>query len=266
MSGRNIDAPSSALNELLTVINTLIAPEGCPWDREQTPKSLCDYLAEETFELIEGIRAGDSREAMEELGDVMFILLFMSTLYEKDGEHTLTDSLKHSTAKMIRRHPHVFSDTKFKDIEELWDTWEKIKREENKGTKRKHVFDSLPKGLPPLLKAYRINAKAARTKFTWESDKDVERQLKDEWREWQDAMAANDQEASEEEFGDYLFTLVELGRRKGIKANAALDFANQKFLGRFGKMEKLAKKRGLVLSEMDLEAMNELWDEVKIEN
>jgi len=266
MSGRNTDAPSSALKELLTVINTLIAPDGCPWDQEQTPKSLCDYLAEETFELIEGIRAGDSREAMEELGDVMFILLFMSTLYEKNGEHTLNDSLKHSAAKMIRRHPHVFADKKFKDIDELWDNWERTKREENKGTNKKRVFDSLPKGLPPLLKAYRINAKAARNKFTWESDKDVEIQLRDEWQEWQDAMTANDQEASEREFGDYLFTLVELGRRKGIKANAALDFANQKFLGRFGKMEELAEKRGLTLSEMNLDAMNDLWDEVKTED
>lgn len=263
MSGRNTDAPASALKELLGVIDALIAPDGCPWDQEQTPKSLCDYLAEETFELIEGIRAGDSHEAMEELGDVMFILLFMSTIYEKDGAHTLTDSLKHSTAKMIRRHPHVFSDKKFKDVGELWDNWEKTKREENRGTDKKRVFDSLPKGLPPLLKAYRINSKAARNKFTWNSDEAVEDQLKEEWKEWQAALASQDAQASEQEFGDYLFTLVELGRRKGIKANSALDFANQKFLGRFGKMEELAEQRGLDLSEMNLDAMNALWDEVK---
>ena len=263
MSGRNNDAHTPAMKELLTVIETLIAPNGCPWDQEQTPESLCDYLAEETFELIEGIRAGDTEEAMEELGDVMFILLFMSILYEKAGAHTLTDSLKHSAAKMIRRHPHVFEGKNFKDMEELWDNWERTKREENKGTDKKHVFDSLPKGLPPLLKAYRINSKAARNKFTWNSDEEVEVQLKDEWREWQEALAAKDQDASEKEFGDYLFTLVELGRRKGIKANAALNFANQKFLGRFGQMEKLAEQRGLVLSGLTLDEMNSLWDEVK---
>lgn len=263
MSGRDTDACTTAMTELMDVIDSLIGPDGCSWDRQQTPQSLCDYLAEEAFELIEGIRANDSKEAMEELGDVMFILLFISILYEKQGAHTLTDSLKHSAAKMIRRHPHVFSDKEFKDVEEIWDNWERTKREENKGTDKKRVFDSLPKGLPPLLKAYRINSKAARNKFTWESDADVETQLKDEWNEWQDALASSDAEASEKEFGDYLFTLVELGRRKGIKANSALDFANQKFLGRFNAMEELAEERGQDLSEMDLIEMNDLWKEVK---
>lgn len=266
MSGSNNDARTSAMQELQDVIDKLLGPGGCPWDQEQTPLSMCDYLAEETFELIEGIRCGDSREAMEELGDVMFILLFIATLYKADDKFNLSESLKYSAAKMIRRHPHVFSDKKFDDINELWDNWEKTKREENKNTDRKRVFDSLPKGLPPLLKAYRINSKAARNKFTWDTDEAVEAQLKDEWKEWQDAMAADDQDASEREFGDYLFTLVELGRRKGIKANSALDFANQKFLNRFGKMEELAEQRGLILSDMNLDEMNRLWDEIKEAN
>lgn len=265
MSGRNSDAHTTAMQELFDVIDALLAPGGCPWDQEQTPKSMCDYLAEETFELIEGIRAGDTREAMEELGDVMFILQFIATLYERDNAFTLADSLKHSTAKMVRRHPHVFADKNFEDRQALLDNWETTKKAENEGTRRKRVFDSLPKGLPPLLKAYRINSKAARNNFTWESDSDVEAHLKGEWQEWQNAMAANDQEASEREFGDYLLTLVELGRRKGIKANSALDFANQKFLGRFGMMEELAEKRGLDISDMTLDEMNALWDEVKIE-
>jgi len=263
MSDMNSTPQAAALQELLDVINALIAPDGCPWDREQTPLTMCDYLAEEAFELIEGIRSGDRAEAMEELGDVIFILIFIATLYEREKAFTLTESLKHITAKMIRRHPHVFADKHFKDAEELWDNWEKTKRKENEGTKKKHVFDSLPKGLPPLLKAYRINSKAARNKFTWDSDEAVEKQLKEEWTEWQDALKAQDAAASEQEFGDYLFTLVELGRRKGIKANSALDFANQKFLGRFGEMEKLAEQRGLHINDMDLDAMNALWDEVK---
>lgn len=256
-------ADAHALQKLRDVIDSLLAPDGCPWDREQTPRSLCDYLAEETFELIEGIRSGDTREAMEEMGDVLFILLFMTTLFERDGDFTLSDSLGHITAKMIRRHPHVFDDRDFSDREALLDNWEKTKKEENKGTDRKRVFDSLPKGLPPLLKAYRINSKAARNQFTWPTDEGVEAQLADEWREWQEALAAGDADASEKEFGDYLFTLVELARRKNIKANSALDFANQKFLGRFGRMEELAEQRGQDLSDMDLDAMNALWDEVK---
>ena len=263
MSGRNTDAHASAMQNLFKVIDALIAPDGCPWDQEQTPLSMCDYLAEETFELIEGIRNGDTKEAMEELGDVLFILQFIATLYEKEGSFSMEDSLKESAAKMIRRHPHVFADKNFSDKEALLDNWEATKKEENKGTNKKRVFDSLPKGLPPLLKAYRINSKAARNKFTWDNAQDVEVQLNDEWQEWKEAEAAGDADAMEQEFGDYLFTLVELGRRKGIKANSALDFANQKFLKRFGKMELLAEQRGLDFESMDLDAKNELWDEVK---
>ncbi|KAB1440282.1 nucleoside triphosphate pyrophosphohydrolase [Pseudodesulfovibrio senegalensis] len=254
---------SAALAELQEVIDTLIGPNGCPWDKEQTPTSLCDYLAEETFELIEGIRANDTHEAMEEMGDVLFLLLFMATLYNRDKAFSLEESLRYSAAKMIRRHPHVFGDKQIEDINQLWDTWESIKREENKNKEKQGVFDSLPKGLPPLLRAYRINSKAARNKFTWESDEAVEAKLREEWDEWQQAMAQGDEAASEQEFGDYLFTLVELGRRKGIKANAAIDFANQKFLNRFTAMEELAEKRGQNISDMDLDQMNALWDEIK---
>ncbi|ADU63116.1 MAG: nucleoside triphosphate pyrophosphohydrolase [Pseudodesulfovibrio sp.] len=266
MSGRNTDAHAAAMQELLDVIDALLGPGGCPWDQEQTPESMCDYLVEEAFELIDGIRRGDRNEAKEELGDVFFILLFIATLYERAGGFTLTDSLRHSAAKMIRRHPHVFDDTTFGSIQELWDNWERTKRKENEGSDRKRVFDSLPAGLPPLLKAYRINSKAARNNFTWKADQDVQIQLESEWREWQEAMAEDDQEAAEREFGDYLFTLVELGRRKGIKANAALDFANQKFLRRFAAMEELAEMRGLTFSDLDLDAMNTLWDEVKTQD
>ncbi len=259
----NTHPATAALKELQDVIDSLIGPDGCPWDKEQTPQSLCDYLAEETFELIEAIRAGDTHEAMEEMGDVMFLLLFTSTLYAKNNGFTLSDSLRYSAAKMIRRHPHVFGNQEFEDINQLWDNWEKIKREENKDKKDQSVFASLPKGLPPLLRAYRINAKAARNKFTWNSDAEVESQLREEWNEWQQALVQNDATASEQEFGDYIFTLVELGRRKGIKANAALDFANQKFLSRFAAMEALAKQRGQDMNTLDLDQMNALWDEVK---
>jgi len=224
------DAAATAMQELLGVIDALLAPDGCPWDRKQTPRSMCDYLAEEAFELIEGIRSGDPREAMEELGDVMFIILFIATLYERENSHTLAESIRYSAAKMVRRHPHVFEKKAIDGIDDIINNWEAIKRAENEKIGKRRVFDSLPKGLPPLLKAYRINSKAARNAFTWNSDAAVEAHLEDEWKEWQDALAKDDAEASEQEFGDYLFTLVELGRRKGIKANSALDFANQNLL------------------------------------
>ncbi|OEU70850.1 MAG: nucleoside triphosphate pyrophosphohydrolase [Desulfovibrio sp. S3730MH75] len=252
---------SNSLEKLRTVISTLLGPDGCPWDKDQTPRSLCDYVIEESFELVEAIRADDSEEAMEELGDVMFLLLFIAELYEKKGSFKLADALDSSSAKMIRRHPHVFADTKVENQEELLKNWEKIKRSEKDASKK--TFDSLPKGLPPLLKAYRINSKAARTGFTFESDEQCVQQLESEWKEWNSALKSGDTAKSEEEFGDYLFALVELGRRKGIKANSALDITNNKFLERFSKMEDIAKEQKKDVSEMELSELNELWNKVK---
>ncbi len=258
-------SPEKSLTELRKVIDALLGPDGCPWDRQQTPESLCDYIIEEGFELVEAIRSGDREEAREELGDVLFLLIFAATLYERAGDFDLAQALDGSAEKMIRRHPHVFGDKNFKDRKALMDNWERTKKEEksDKSEEKKRAFASLPKGLPPLLRAYRINSKAARLGFTWETDEEVERQLESEWREWRETLSGNDLEAQEEEFGDYLFTLVELGRRKGYKANSALAGANRKFLERFEIMEDLARERGLDMGEMEMEGLNALWDEAK---
>ncbi|ACS79104.1 nucleoside triphosphate pyrophosphohydrolase [Maridesulfovibrio salexigens] len=252
---------AKSIEKLKNVISSLTAPDGCPWDKEQTPQTLCDSLIEEAFELVEAIRADDKQEVMEELGDVMFLLLFIAQRYEEDNAFTFADAVDSGAAKMIRRHPHVFADCKVEDQEELLRNWEKIKRSEKKGDKK--IFDSLPKGLPPMLKAYRINSKAARSGFTYESDEQCLGQLDSEWKEWNNALDSGNKEAIAEEFGDYLFTLIELGRRKGIKANTALDITNNKFLERFAKMEDLAKEQGKDISEMSLIEQNELWEQVK---
>lgn len=252
---------SESLEKLRGVITTLIGPEGCPWDRKQTPETLCDSVIEEAFELVEAIRSGDTHEAMEELGDVLFLILFLAELFDKSGDFNLSDSLNSSSAKMIRRHPHVFGDCKVKDQDELLKNWEQIKRKEKSSSEK--IFDSLPKGLPPMLKAYRINSKAARAGFTYPDDNEAEKQLFSEWKEWMDALESGDAAASEEEFGDYLFTLIEYGRRKGIKANSALDLANNKFLARFSKLEDMAREKGSDVSELSLAELNELWAKVK---
>ncbi len=263
--GPENDSNEAALANLRGVIDALLGPKGCPWDQKQTPKTLCDYVVEEAFELVEAIRAGDVEEAMEELGDVMFLLLFIGTLFEKNNDFSIDDALRANAAKMIRRHPHVFGDLEVKTQDELLRNWERIKRGEKKDAngENKRVFDSLPKGLPPLLRAYRINSKAARVGFTWDCDEQFMKQLSSEWKEWEQALAAGDAKAQEREYGDYLFTLVELGRRKGIKANTALDFANRKFLMRFGAMEELAREQGADVSDLSLEQLNALWDRVK---
>ena len=264
---------AEALRGLLEVIDSLLGEGGCPWDKEQTPQTLTDYIIEESFELVEAIRADtpahsteETRsEVMEELGDVAFLLLFVATLYERKGAFNLADSLRYDAAKMIRRHPHVFGDLKLDSQEQLLSNWERIKRnEKTEGDEApKRIYDSLPKGLPPMLKAYRINSKAARAGFTWDTDQDQRRQLDDEWREWEQAKASGDHARMQEEFGDYLFTLIEYGRRHGIKANMSLDDANNKFLKRFNAMEQIVRDGGQDVADLTLAELNAVWDEVK---
>ena len=252
---------AAALDHLQEVLNTLLSPEGCPWDKTQTPQTLCDYIIEEAFELVDCIRSDDTAGTAEELGDVMFLLLFVSTLSARRGAFTLADALETAAAKMIRRHPHVFDDLKVGSREELLRNWERIKRAEK--PKEEGLYASLPKGLPPLLKAYRIHSKAARSGFTWPDDASMRQSLLREQAEFEAAVASGDEQAMAEEFGDYLFSLAEYGRRLGLKANTCLDMANNKFLSRYKAMEKLAQERGLKLDEQDMDTKNSLWEAVK---
>ena len=206
-----------------------------------------------------------SGKVAEEFGDVMFLLLFISTLYAAKGSCIFERALSVSAGKMIRRHPHVFSGTVFASREEQLSEWERIKRSEKTDAEGlpAGVFTGLSKGLPPLLKAYRIHAKAARAGFTWDSDQDVEQQIEAEWLELIDAMQTDNKAAQERELGDILFTLVELGRRKGIKASAALDGSSHRFLSRFAFMEEAARKKGSEFSSLSMEEKNALWDTAK---
>lgn len=266
----------NALDQLQQVIDRLTGPDGCPWDKEQSPESLADYVIEESHELVEAIRSGKVQDVCSELGDVAFLLLFIAHLYEKKQAFTLEDVLKGNAAKMIRRHPHVFGDAHFESKEEQLRAWEAIKRTENKSDAENAesadqpttevspgIFDSLPKGLPPLIKAYRIHSKASRVGFTWPEDEEVEQQVEAEWLEWLDVAATDNKEAQKHELGDMLFTLVELGRRKGIKASEALDYATLRFLRRFEGMEALARARNLDFPNLSLDDKDELWNEVK---
>lgn len=259
------DTSGAGLERLQNVVNRLIAPGGCSWDREQTPLSLCDYVLEEAHELVEAIRHGDPAEACEELGDVLFLLVFIGTLYAARGAFSLEDAVSMNAAKMIRRHPHVFENTVFDSRDEQLAAWERIKRAEKQDDEGRPagVYSSLPKSLPPLLKAYRIHSKAARAGFTWDTDQDVEQQVEAEWLELLETFAGDDKKSQEHELGDLIFTLVELGRRKGVKASAALDFATQRFLSRFKAMEEEAAALGKDFANLDMDTKNALWDKAK---
>ncbi|MGM0423294.1 MAG: nucleoside triphosphate pyrophosphohydrolase [Thermodesulfobacteriota bacterium] len=259
--------PEDGPDQVLQVIDTLLGPGGCPWDQEQTPRSLCDYLLEETFELTEAVQSGKKQDILEELGDVFFLLFFLSRLLSQEQGLELQEIWEQSAGKMRSRHPHVFSEKRIDTRQELHASWEESKKQEKKArnqeTSWQNLFDSLPQGLPPLLKAYRLHSKAARAGFTWPSDQQQEQALQMEWQEWKRALEQGLEKQKQEEFGDLLFTLVETGRRQQIKANSALQQANLKFLQRWKLMQELAEEKGLNWEDLDMQAKEKLWQEVK---
>lgn len=255
-----------ALGHIQTVIDKLLDPTGgCPWDKAQTPLSLCEYLIEECHELVDAIRSGKPGHACDEMGDLLFLLIFTAHRFAREGSFTLADALEAGAAKMTRRHPHVFGDASFANLAEFTKAWAEIKKAEKAaaGEQGSGVFASVPSGLPPLTKAYRLHAKAAQAGFTWDDDEEVERQVEAEWLELLDARASGDPAAREHELGDMIFSLVELGRRMEIKAAHATDLAANRFRSRFQAMENLARERGLDFSVLSLDEKDELWNEVK---
>ncbi len=254
----------NALESLREVVRRLTAEDGCPWDRQQTPDSLTEYIIEESHELVSAIRSGKPEDVCEELGDVAFLLFFIAHLYEKKGAFTLREVFEKNAAKMIHRHPHVFAGEHFANLDEQLKAWERLKQEEHKAEgKPTGVFDSLPRSLDPLARSYRIHSKAARTGFTWETKEDVEQQVEEEWLEFLDAQAREDEQAMRHELGDLVFSIVELGRRNNMKANAELDAANERFLSRFRYMEEACRRDGRDLSSLKLAEMDELWAQAK---
>ncbi len=262
----NKDKTHKAFDRVQEVIETLLSPEGgCPWDKEQTAHTMTEYLIEECFECVDAIRQDKPAHALDEMGDLLFNLCFVAHRYSEENQFDIGDVLNAAADKMIRRHPHVFADVKIENKEELMANWAEIKKQEKlkNGEEVKGVYTSLVRNLPPLTKAYRTHAKAAQVGFTWPSDEEVEQQVEAEYLELFDALQSKNPEHIEHELGDMIFSLVELGRRKGIKASHATDRSVIRFIERFEKMEALAKERGLDFEKMDLDEKDTLWNEVK---
>lgn len=262
-----IEKLQKAIIAMNGVIEAILDDEkGCPWDKEQTPTSLSEYTIEEMFEFVDAIRKDNSREACEEMGDLIFGVMLIAKKYAQKGQFDFADALTKSVEKMKRRHPHVFNDaeTYGTSKEALHETWEKIKNQE-KAEKGENTgaFASIPQALPALTRAYRIHAKAEKAGFTWDDDEDVERQVEAEWLELLDAKASGDQKQIEHELGDMIFSLTEMGRRLGVKANIAVDMTCNRFMQRFAAMEQLAKDKGLDFNTLTLDDKDELWNEVK---
>lgn len=252
------------LTKLLAIIRTLRSPDGCPWDRQQKKDDIGKYLLEEAYEVIEALEEGSPDHQKEELGDLLFQILFIAHLAEEAGEFTIQDLLENISTKMIRRHPHVFGATKVGSIEEVKANWEDIKQNiEKKEAAYPGLLGKIPRSWPALLKAQKITETASQVSFDWENIEGVFAKVEEELRELKSAQKGGNQQKIAEEMGDVLFSLVNLCRFSGVNAELALNASIGKFISRFTHMERALVRQGKTIAEISPAEMDELWNEAK---
>lgn len=249
-------------DRLVEVMRSLRAPDGgCPWDHQQTPDTLKKYLIEEAYEALEALDGGNPGEIREELGDLLFQIVFQCRIAEEQEMFSVDDVVESICAKMIGRHPHVFGLLQCENADDVLRQWEERKREEGKN--RTSILEGIPKALPALLRAHRIQSRAARVGFDWDSVEGVEQKLEEELGEFKQALKSGNPMEQEREFGDLLFSLVNIARHSGINAEDALRKANRRFTERFTFIETRAREERKKLSETPLEQMDIWWEEAK---
>ena len=247
--------------KLCEIVAKLRAPDGCPWDREQTNQSLLPALIEEAYETAEAARAQDDAHFREELGDLLLLVVMHAQIASENGRFDIGDVIDEVSDKLIRRHPHVFGTSEARDAGAVLKQWEAIKREEKKTDS--HFLASLPKALPALVRAQKAQAKVARVNFDWRVLPDVIAKVEEEFGETKEAIRSREEERIEDEIGDLLFAVVNLARKSKIDAEAALQSATDKFVARFNRLEDELKTRGRQLGEAELVEMDTIWDEIK---
>jgi tetrapyrrole methylase family protein/MazG family protein len=252
-----------SFEDLVNLSIHLRSPEGCPWDREQTLDTLKSYIIEEAYEVIQAIESGDRDELAEELGDLLFEVIFASGIAEEDGGFSIYDVVDRLHDKLVRRHPHVFGEEKAANAEEAVKRWHSQKLKEKS---RKRRLLHIPRTMPSLLRAQRVGEKASQVGFDWSGADEVIAKVREELSELEEEMKNADAAGVEKEWGDLVFSLVNLGRHLKIDAEGAAHKAIDSFIERFGRIEDKAEARGKELSELSLAEMDELWEEVKKEN
>ncbi len=260
---KTIPANLTPIERLRAVLALLRAPDGCPWDREQTIQSLQPCLQEECYELLDAMVTNDVVNHREELGDVLLQVLFQTAIREEEGAFTLDDVINNLTDKLIRRHPHIFGDVQADTQEQVMKNWEQIKKQEKANAPKSSVLDGVPAALPALLKAQRTQSKAARVGFDWEATQGALDKLAEELDELKEAIAAKNLAAVEDEMGDLLFSAVNVCRFEHVDAETALRKATDKFSMRFRAVEKIVASRGLDMRQLSLVELDAIWDEVK---
>ncbi|MGD0885456.1 MAG: nucleoside triphosphate pyrophosphohydrolase [Thermodesulfovibrionales bacterium] len=247
--------------KLVEIMAVLRGEKGCPWDKEQTRQSLKPFLVEETYEVLDAIDEDDPAKIKEELGDLLFQIVFHCQIAKERNEFDIHDVIEQIAEKMIGRHPHVFSDACYETSEEVLTQWEERKREEGKS--RESILEGIPKELPSLLKAHRVQARASRVGFDWKQAEDVLVKLEEELQEFRKALENKDRREIEDELGDLFFVLVNISRFVSVNPEDALRKTISKFISRFRYIEMKAAESGKRLSEMTLQEMDALWDEAK---
>lgn len=254
---------ADAFAELVRIMERLRGPGGCPWDREQTHASIKPYLIEEAYEVAEAIEDNNIDELRTELGDLLLQIVFHSEMAREAGLFTIEDVVRGITEKMIRRHPHVFSDTAVKDSSEVLRNWARIKKEERKDSEDRSTVAGVPRALPALLRAHRLSEKASRVGFDWDSANEVLEKVREEVSELEAAFALGERQEVEAELGDLLFALTSLGRHLAIQAEDALQRASDRFVRRFRYIEDRLADRQQDIHEASAREMNVLWEEAK---
>ncbi|WP_321515886.1 nucleoside triphosphate pyrophosphohydrolase [Marinifilum fragile] len=254
-----MDRKLQAFERLLDIMDQL--REGCPWDRKQTFESLRTLTIEETYELADSILKGDKQEIKKELGDILLHIVFYAKIGSETNDFDIADVCDSISEKLIYRHPHIFSDTKVADAKEVEENWEQLKLKEKGGNKS--VLEGVPQSLPALVKANRIQDKVRGVGFDWDEKEQVWEKVKEEVSEVESEIRKGDQDKMEQEFGDLFFSLINAARLYGVNPENALERTNQKFMKRFNYLESKTLKQGRNLKEMNLEEMDEIWEEAK---
>lgn len=262
--------------KLVAVQARLRAPNGCPWDREQTHQSLRTYLIEEAYEVLEALESGNDAKFAEEMGDLLLQIVFHSQIAREEGRFTVSEVIREIHDKMIRRHPHVFGTTRAKDSVEVLRNWEQIKAEERRAGENKEgsgkgkevpkevsLLDGMSRGLPATLEGFQLTRKASRIGFDWEDSGGVFEKMREETEELKKVLGNQDQSKIEEELGDLLFAAVNLSRFLKADPEIALKKANAKFARRFRTMERLARKNGREFKNLPREEMENYWEAAK---
>ncbi|MGB1205136.1 MAG: nucleoside triphosphate pyrophosphohydrolase [Chitinophagales bacterium] len=253
----NLEAKTAAFQRILQIMDELRAE--CPWDKKQTLATLRPLTIEETYELADVITDGDLKGVKEEVGDLFLHLVFYAKIGEEKGAFDISTIINDLCEKMIHRHPHIYGDVKVKDEEEVKRNWEALKLKEGK----KSVLEGVPKSLPAVIKAVRIQEKVKQVGFEWENKTQVWAKVVEEMDELQEEVAANNREEMEKEFGDVLFSLINYARFLNIDPENALEKTNKKFIARFQKMETIADENGQMLQNLTLEEMDDMWNIIK---